>query len=68
MNKVHQIEASQFARNLSEIVKDLYEHKQFSDVTLISEDYKQVHAHKFILSSSSSLFAKILVKDLPKIC
>ena len=61
MNKVHQIEASQFARNLSEIVKDLYEHKQFSDVTLISEDYKQVHAHKFILSSSSSLFAKILV-------
>ena len=61
MRNVHYIESSQYSQNLSEMVKDLYEHKQFSDVTLISEDHRQVPAHKFILSSCSSFFAKILV-------
>ena len=61
MTNVHLIESSDFSRNLSKTVKDLYEHKQFSDVTLISEDLKQVPAHKFILSSCSSFFAKILI-------
>ena len=50
----------QFSYNISNSLKNLYENKHFSDVTLISEDYEQVMAHKFILSSCSRTFAKIL--------
>ena len=51
----------QFSSNISETLQNLYDNKHFSDVTLISEDLKQVAAHKFILSSCSRLFAKILM-------
>ena len=55
----------QFSSNISDTIQNLYENKHFSDVTLISEDFKQVAAHKFILSSCSGLFARILM-NLPQ--
>ena len=54
-----------FSSNISDTLQNLYENKHFSDVTLISEDFKQVAAHKFILSSCSRLFARILT-NLPQ--
>ena len=41
-------------------LRDLYESKRFSDVTLVTEDQKFVKAHKFILSANSDLFKTIL--------
>merc|ERR1712189_132104 len=43
--------------------KELYETKRFSDVTLVSDDHQQFKAHKFILSSSSTMFQSILGDD-----
>merc|ERR1712189_167776 len=43
--------------------KELYETKKFSDVTLVSDDHQQFKAHKFILSSSSTMFQSILSDD-----
>ena len=61
LNEHQTIYHEQFSSNISDTLQNLYENKQFSDVTLISEDLKQVAAHKFILSSCSRLFAKILM-------
>ena len=41
-------------------LKELYESKKFSDVTLVTEDQKIIKAHKFILSANSDLFKNIL--------
>ena len=57
----HRIDSEHLTRNITETLKDLYEHKQFSDITLISDDHIQIPAHKFILASCSNFFAKIFV-------
>jgi hypothetical protein len=41
---------------------NLFEDEDFTDVTLVCDDDKQIKAHKVILSASSSFFRKILVK------
>ena len=41
--------------------KDLYFTKQFSDVTLVSDDIVQIKAHKTVLSSTSSIFKQLLM-------
>ena len=44
----------------SELFRDLFESKRFSDVTLICNDQQEIKAHKFILSSCSSRFKSII--------
>ena len=41
-------------------LRELYESKKFSDVTLVTEDQKIIKAHKFILSANSDMFKTIL--------
>ena len=42
--------------------QDLLNDHEFTDVTLASEDERQIKAHKVILSACSRLFRRILVK------
>ena len=42
---------------------NLFEDQDFTDVTLVCDDDKQIKAHKVILSSSSSFLRKILLKN-----
>ena len=49
-----------YLEQISETYKKLYETRQFSNVTLVSDDHHHIPAHKFILSSSSKMFRKIL--------
>ena len=52
-----------FMSNGKGMLSDLLETKRFSDVTLVSDDLYQYKAHKFILSSCSSVFQTILDKN-----
>ena len=49
-----------FQKNLSRTFKQLRNEEDFYDVTLVSEDQKQIQAHKLVLSSCSEYFSNIL--------
>ena len=47
----------------SKTFQDLYTDNDFTDVTLATEDGRQLKAHKVILSSRSSFFKRILLNN-----
>ena len=55
-----------YLKHVSTTYQNLYTNRQFSDVTLISDDNEQSLAHKFILSSSSKTFSEML-KNLDQV-
>ena len=52
-----------FATNAPNTFRKLWSDQDFTDVTLATEDDKQIRAHKVILSSSSQFFRKLLIKN-----
>ena len=44
-------------------IKELLRNEEFTDVTLVFDDEKQLKTHKVILSASSPFFRKILLKN-----
>ena len=52
-----------FEASTSNSYKELLSEGNFSDVTLVSDDEKQIQAHKFILSTSSSVFTGMLARN-----
>ena len=52
-----------FKENITASFENLREDKDFLDVTLASEDGRQVEAHKVVLASSSPVFQKILKRN-----
>ena len=52
-----------FIPNTIDMFKALLEDTEIADVTLVTEDEKQVRAHKVALSSSSPFFRNIFVKN-----
>ena len=52
-----------FQGNLNSAFKELRHDTELSDVTLVSDDEKQVEAHKVILASSSPFFANLLKRN-----
>ena len=52
-----------FQPNISASFKKLRNHCEFHDVTLVSNDQKQVSAHKVVLSACSAFFRNILEKN-----
>ena len=48
-------------------LRQLWEEREFSDVTLVTSDNKQIHSHKFIIYQSSKLFKAILENSRDKI-
>ena len=57
---------NEFDNCASATIKTLWSDNAFTDVTLVSDDDKQIQAHKVILGSSSSFFRKILNSNLNK--
>ena len=51
---------SDFQSNISKSFQSLRNKKDFSDATLVGDDFKQITAHKIILSSCSVYFNNIL--------
>ena len=49
--------------HLRDMMKEMFHSGDFSDVTLICEDKKQIKAHKNILGASSSCFRDIFMSD-----
>ena len=49
--------------NFKACVKDALSQLEFTDVTLVSDDDKQIRAHKFILSSCSPVLRHILLNN-----
>ena len=49
-----------FSEHLQLMLKDLYEEKSNSDVTLVCDDQIQFKAHKIVLSACSPVFKKII--------
>ena len=51
-----------FQTTVSQSFGKLRQEKDFFDVTLVSDDEKQIQAHKLVLSSSSKFFKNILTQ------
>ena len=49
-----------YSDHLRDILKDLSSDDSFADVTLVTDDKKQIKAHRNILSACSSVFKEIL--------
>jgi len=47
-------------------LRQLWEEQEFTDVTLVTSDNKQIHSHKFIIYQSSKLFQAILENSRDK--
>ena len=58
--KKYQIKWNSFPDYLAESNKNLYDEKEFADVTLVSDDLTEVEAHKTVLSNASTLLKKLL--------
>ena len=52
-----------FHKNMSDRFQSVLHNHEFVDVTLVSQEYKKIKAHKVILSSSSSFFQNILLNN-----
>ena len=52
-----------YSDHLKSMMKELMENEEFSDVTLITEDKKQIKANINILSACSLVFKDILKKE-----
>ena len=62
---------NEFTNNTVETFQDLLQDSNFTDVTLVCEDGKQLDTHKVVLASSSSFFRKLLINNphpKPLIC
>ena len=57
-----EVKNDNFQGTAESMLKRAWEVRDFSDVTLVSEDETLIHAHKMVLSSSSSFFENILKK------
>ena len=53
-----------FKENVSTVFQNLLQDRDFSDVTLVSEEGEQILAHKIILSSCSPVLRQILKENL----
>ena len=60
---VFNLSSEDFGINAINTFNELYEDQHFMNVTLACDDGKQIKAHKFILSSSSIFFKRILLKN-----
>ena len=52
-----------YAENFRQLMAELMGGTEFSDVTLVCDDKKEIQAHKFVLSTCSSVFKNILSKN-----
>ena len=63
MNEKFNLTWYTFQTHTNELLSDLYKSSKYSDVTLVCEDKSQFKAHKFVLSSCSSVFEDIFTNN-----
>ena len=63
MYETFRLPHEQYSNITTNTFKDLLVESQFTDVTLACEDGNQIEAHKVILSSSSTFFRNVFVKN-----
>ena len=56
----------EFETHAANTIKQLWDDQDFKDVTLATMDDHQINAHRVVLSSSSSFFNNILLKNPQK--
>jgi hypothetical protein len=52
-----------FLPNIGNTINELFIHQIFTDVTLVSDDEKQIQAHKFVLSACSPTLKSLLLNN-----
>ena len=57
------VSSNDFESNSSDTFRQLWNGKDFTDVTLATVDNQQIRAHKVILSSCSPFFKNILLRN-----
>ena len=63
MSEKFQLKWNDFQHSVSQSFRSLREEEDFFDVTLVSDDEKQVQAHKLVLSACSDFFKSILKRN-----
>ena len=63
MDSKFSLKWKEFQLNVTKSFRDLRKENNFYDVTLVSDDQKQVPAHKVVLSASSEYFSNILKQN-----
>ena len=58
-----QFNYSEFKNNVADTFKDLLSDEDFTNVTLVTSDEKEISAHKVILASVSPPLRRILMKN-----
>ena len=56
----------EFESHAANTIKQLWDDKESTDVTLVTMDEQQINVHRIVLSSSSSFFKLILSKNPQK--
>ena len=51
-----------YSDHLKEMLQNMFD-DEFTDVTLVSDDQREIEAHKFVLSSCSAVFKKMLSRN-----
>ena len=62
----YHIDWDDFTTTSSERFRDLVGKKEFSDVTLVSDDGTRIPSHQVILASGCTFFKKLLVEEISK--
>ena len=71
MSEIYDLKWTKFHANASETFNNLRLEEAFTDVTLVSNDYSMIKAHKIVLSASSQYFnnlLRIIPVSTPFIC
>ena len=63
MNEKLCLKWNDFQENVNTVFESLRQHKDFSDVTLASDDGQQFEAHKILLATLSPIFRNIFKAD-----
>ena len=58
----YKIDWDNFPDQATTTLRDIYKTEKFSDVTLVSEDLREIKAHRIVITSSSSALRRILYK------
>ena len=63
MGKKFNLEWKYFSNHLVALFKNLVRVGRFADVTLVSDDMKQFHSHKIVLSACSPVLEKLILNN-----
>ena len=61
MKEDYLLKRKNFSDHLSTMSREMYADTDFTDVTLVSEDMKQVKAHKTVLNAASPVMKELLM-------